>query len=313
MNVDGTLKKLAGIFVFGAVGGFGYWCYGVYTSVMNGGDPHPRSLLILTISLFLGGISALIGVHYIYTERIENTVKALVLALIFGLSFNTVISSAAKDRIIQAKENEVEGLKVSLASVARSSGQPADVRFAKADSFYDTRSMQAKILVDTINKNESSPGQKAVIKQTEKIVSSIQTAAVKNTISAESASAELTEIGISAVRAEPRIAEKTASAIVAISNENKTRNGKAKSAISAENNLRMIQAEARSADEEELAETIFAKRVQLVEPLVQDDQRLLPADRAEVQRSIESLRTDVPESLSAEQIPAFIKSAEAEQ
>jgi hypothetical protein len=82
------------VFLFGSGGGLCYWFYMLYDAHLSGAVADSfiwTWLIVLPAVLMLGGFTALVGVYYITGNKPDEITKAMVLSLVFGFSFNSVL------------------------------------------------------------------------------------------------------------------------------------------------------------------------------------------------------------------------------
>ncbi|MEQ9366957.1 MAG: hypothetical protein RIF32_22145 [Leptospirales bacterium] len=200
------------IFLFGSAGGLTYWFYMLYDAYLSNAVPHPdfiwRWLIILPAVLMLGGFTALVGVFYITGNKPEEIAKAVVIAMVFGFSFNSVLQYLNES---QSKALNLEQAENSTADLMRENARlKAELRerelptgaARRSEALVNIRAEQADQVIGALRESTTRSARLKFVSYSKELILDIQNSALQPgpTAVALPALRSLGEVGGRAVR-----------------------------------------------------------------------------------------------------------------
>lgn len=203
------------VLLFGMAGGLCYWFYMLYDAQLSGlvrRDFLLNWLAVLPSVLILGGFTALVGVYYITGNQPAETTKAVVLALVFGFSFNSVLQylSESQTRLMNLEQAEVNSaelieentrLKERLTKIElRNAGVNE-----RASEIKVVKKAQAEQIISALRTSSTRSARLRYFDQARRLIGEIETSAA-GSVDPTPAIRDLGELSASAVAADQDLA-----------------------------------------------------------------------------------------------------------
>lgn len=176
------------VFLCGSLGGLCYWFYLLYDAYLAGIDPDPRFvvrwLIVMPAVLFLGGFTALVGVFYISGNQIDDVPRALVLAMVFGFSFNSVLQYLNESRSralhLEQAENATADLtreNAELRTELRTRELPGDSS-SHSEALVDIRTAQTDRALDGLRESTTRSAREKFVSFSKELILDIESTAL---------------------------------------------------------------------------------------------------------------------------------------
>lgn len=176
------------IFIFGSAGGLTYWFYMLYEAYLSNAAPDPdfilRWLIILPAVLMLGGFTALVGVFYITGNKPDEIPKAVVIAMVFGFSFNSVLQylneSQSKALNLEQAENSTADLtreNARLKAELRERELPANTD-RRSEELLNIRTAQADQVIGALKESTTRSAREKFVNYSKELILDMQESAL---------------------------------------------------------------------------------------------------------------------------------------
>ena len=193
------------VFLFGSVGGLTYWFYMLYDANLSSATYDPdflwRWILVLPAVLVLGGFTSLVGVFYITGNKPEEISKAVVLGMVFGFSFNSVLQylneSQSRALNLEQAENSTADLtqeNARLKAELREQELPLDTEQRK-EELVGIRTAQADQIIDGLRESTTRSARDKFVSYGKQLIQDIEKTADDATLSASATDAAIRSLG----------------------------------------------------------------------------------------------------------------------
>ncbi|MCR9145332.1 MAG: hypothetical protein NXI24_24040 [bacterium] len=321
-NVD--WNSLILIFAFGSAGGLMYWFYILYDAQLSTAVPEPnflwRWIVILPAVLMLGGFTALVGVFYITGNKPEDIPKAVVIAMVFGFSFNSVLQylneSQSRALNLEQAENSTADLtkeNARLKAELRERELPPGVGQG-SEELVNIRAAQADQIIGGLKESTTSSAREKFASYSKELILDMQKSALllRSESAVVQALRSLGQVGGQAVRVSDGVSYQALESIatVAANHVNDARDAEAALSIyfSADESLKEIAKIAREEGRATVAERAVAARVDLARPTVQRwHNRFSPRQRARMREHLTAARSSLKSEEARSQLDAALQ------
>ncbi len=307
---DVDWRSLLLIFLFGSAGGLTYWFYMLYDAYLSTTVPAPdflwRWVIILPAVLMLGGFTALVGVFYITGNKPEDIPKAVVIAMVFGFSFNSVLQYLNES---QSRALNLEQAENSTADLTRENARlKAELRerelptgsVRRSEELVNIRADQADQVIGALRESTTRTAREKFVSYSKELILDMQKSALENTPTSAALQAlrSLGEVGGRAVKVSDDVAGQAIETIATVGVERSAGVRRPDEALQiysgADESLKEIGKLAREEGRTNLADRASEARVELAGAVVRQwHNRFTPDERGRMRENLSALQAQI--------------------